>query len=75
MTHGPVLCQIKIPNTGDFQKWTNVSAPINAVTGEHSVYLTFPWRARPALRHSVFRIDAGRADSAGSHGPIEVTYA
>ncbi len=38
---GPLVCELKIPNTGDFQKWTDVSAPIISVEGEHTLYLLF----------------------------------
>lgn len=38
---GPLACTLKVPHTGDWQKWKNVSAPLAGITGEHSIFLTF----------------------------------
>lgn len=38
---GPLACTLKVPHTGNWQKWKNVSAPLTGVTGEHSIFLTF----------------------------------
>jgi beta-glucosidase len=73
--NGPVLCQIKIPNTGDFQKWTNVSAPISAVTGEHSVYILFLGEPGPLFGIQHFELTPAAPIAPITSGPIEVTYA
>jgi beta-glucosidase len=72
---GPVLCQIKIPNTGDFQKWTNVSAPISGVVGVHSVYLLFLGEPGPLFGIQYFELTPAMPISPTATGPIEVTYA
>ncbi|MGH8022479.1 MAG: glycoside hydrolase family 3 C-terminal domain-containing protein, partial [Limisphaerales bacterium] len=38
---GPLACTLTVPNTGGWQKWKNVSAPLSGVTGEHSIFLKF----------------------------------
>jgi beta-glucosidase len=73
--NGPVLCQIKIPNTGEFQKWANVSAPISAVTGVHSVYLLFLGEPGPLFGIQYFELTPASPIAPESRGPIEVTYA
>ena len=72
---GPVLCQIKIPNTGDFQKWTNVSAPIGAFTGEHSVYILFLGEPGPLFGFQYFELTPVSPIAAPTNGPVEIRYA
>ena len=38
---GPIACTLTVPNTGDWQKWIDVSAPLTGITGEHSIFLKF----------------------------------
>lgn len=38
---GPLACTLKVPHTGDWQKWRNVKAPLSGITGEHSIFLRF----------------------------------
>jgi beta-glucosidase len=38
---GPLACALTVPHTGDWQKWTDVSAPLSDVAGEHSIFLKF----------------------------------
>jgi beta-glucosidase len=73
--NGPIVCQIKIPNTGDFQKWTHVSAPISPVTGEHSVYILFVGEPGPLFGIQYFELTPSAPIVAAANGPIEVTYA
>ncbi len=73
--NGPVLCQIKIPNTGDFQKWTNISAPINSVTGEHTIYLLFLGEPGPLFGFQYFEFTPASPIHPETLGPIEVVYA
>ena len=72
---GPVLCQIKIPSTGDFQKWTDVSAPIAAVSGVHTVYLLFLGEPGPLFGIQSFELTPASPIELESSGPIEVTHA
>jgi len=73
--NGPVVCQIKIPNTGDFQKWTDVSAPIQAVTGVHSVYILFLGEPGPLFGIQYFELTPAATIATESNGPVEVAYA
>ena len=73
--NGPVLCQIKIPNTGDFQKWTNVSAPISTVTGEHSVYILFIGEPGPLFGIQHFELTPAAPIAPAANEPVEITYA
>lgn len=74
-TDGPVLCQIKIPNTGSFQKWTDVSAPISGVTGEHSVYLLFLGEPGPLFCIQHFELTPAAPIVQADNEPVQVTYA
>lgn len=38
---GPLACTLTVPPTGDWQKWTNVSAALSGISGEHSIFLKF----------------------------------
>jgi beta-glucosidase len=38
---GPLACTLKVPSTGGWQKWINVSAPLAGINGEHSIFLKF----------------------------------
>ena len=38
---GPLVSKLAVPNTGGWQKWVNIRAPITPVTGELTVYLRF----------------------------------
>ncbi|HTV43483.1 MAG TPA: glycoside hydrolase family 3 C-terminal domain-containing protein [Candidatus Sulfotelmatobacter sp.] len=38
---GPLACTLTVPNTGDWQKWTDVTAPLSGIAGEHSIFLKF----------------------------------
>jgi beta-glucosidase len=72
---GPVVCQIKIPNTGNFQKWTNVTAPIGPIEGVHTIYLLFLGEPGPlfGIQHFEFTPVAPIAPMAND--PVEVIYA
>ncbi len=73
--NGPVLCQIKIPNTGDFQKWTNVSAPTGVVRGEHSVYILFLGEPGPLFGIQYFELTPAAPIAPAINDPVEVDYA
>ena len=38
---GPLACTLTVPKTGGWQKWVNVYAPLNDISGEHSIFLKF----------------------------------
>ncbi len=71
---GPALCQIKIPNTTDFQKWANVSAPIQQTAGEHTLYLLFLGEPGPLFGFQHFELTPAAPVAPQAPGPIEVTY-
>lgn len=72
---GPVLCQLKIPNTGGFQKWTNVSAPITHIDGEHTLYLLFLGENGPLFGIQYFECTPAAPVAPQTFGPIEIIYA
>ena len=39
--NGPQIAELTVPRTGGWQRWTTISVPISAVTGEHSVVFRF----------------------------------
>lgn len=38
---GPLVCTLRVPGTGSWEKWINVSAPLTEISGEHSIFLRF----------------------------------
>jgi beta-glucosidase len=38
---GPVACTLTVPHTGAWQNWTNVTASLENISGEHSVFMRF----------------------------------
>ncbi|HTR42201.1 MAG TPA: glycoside hydrolase family 3 C-terminal domain-containing protein [Pseudomonadales bacterium] len=38
---GPLACTLTVPHTGEWQNWTNVTAPLENISGEHSVFMRF----------------------------------
>lgn len=72
---GPVLCQINIPNTGDFQKWTDISAPIDHTEGDHTLYLLYLGEPGPLFGLQRFELTPAAPIVSQNHGPIEITYA
>ncbi len=38
---GPMACSVKVPRTGDWQRWTDVSASLGDISGEHSIFMSF----------------------------------
>jgi beta-glucosidase len=38
---GPLACTFTVPSTGDWNKLVDVTAPLNGITGIHTVYLVF----------------------------------
>jgi beta-glucosidase len=72
---GQVVSQLKIPNTGEFQKWANVSAPITHTDGEHTLYLLFLGEPGPLFGIQYFELTPAAPVQSKAHGAIEVTYA
>jgi beta-glucosidase len=72
---GPVVCQIKIPNTGNFQKWTDVTAPIGPIEGEHTIYLLFLGEPGPLFGIQHFEFTPAALIAPVANGPVEVLYA
>ncbi|HUZ06445.1 MAG TPA: glycoside hydrolase family 3 C-terminal domain-containing protein [Candidatus Paceibacterota bacterium] len=38
---GPLACTLTVPQTGGWQNWVNVTAPLTGISGEHSVFMKF----------------------------------
>ncbi len=72
---GPVVCQVKIPNTGDFQKWASVSTSIRPVYGEHTVYLLFLGEPGPLFGIRYFEFTPAKPVAPPMDETVEVSYA
>jgi beta-glucosidase len=72
---GPVVCTIKIPNTGDFQKWTNVAAAVGPIEGVRTVYLLFLGEPGPLFGIQSFEFTPASPTATTPEGPVEVIYA
>jgi beta-glucosidase len=38
---GPLACTLDVSRTGNWQKWKDVTAPLNGISGEHDIFLKF----------------------------------
>jgi beta-glucosidase len=72
---GPVLCQIKIPNTGNFQKWADITSSISHVEGVHTLYLLYLGEPGPLFGLRYFELTPAQTVPPQNRGPVEVLYA
>ncbi len=72
---GPLVSKVKVPNTGGWQNWQDVSAPLKPVNGEHTIYLRFVGRERDLFNIQSFRLTPEISVPTSAHGPAQVTYA
>ena len=75
---GPLVSKAKVFNTGGWQKWATVSAPLQPVNGEHTVYLRFGGERGKMLflfNLESFEFSPESPVPAPEPGPIEVAYA
>jgi len=72
---GPLVSKLAVSNTGDWQKWVNISAPITPATGEHAVYLRFTGGVGKLFNLQSFRLTPAMPFAGQSDAATKVTYA
>lgn len=72
---GPLVSKLNVPNTGAWENWVNVSGPIEAIHGEHTVFLSFVGGSERLFVFESFRLTPEQpfADQAGA--AARVAYA
>ena len=61
--NGPNIATLKVPNTGGWQSWDTVSAPISGITGKHKVFFKFTGNGRKGLCNlEWFQLQAVKAE-------------
>ncbi len=72
---GPVVAKVGVTNTDGWQKWANVSAPLQSVTGAHSVFLHFVGGSGLLFSLESFSLTPERPAPPPPPGTLEVIYA
>jgi beta-glucosidase len=72
---GPVIATLKIANTGGWQTWVNVNAPMTTVTGEHEVYLRFVGDPGKLFNLESFHLTPAKPFAGQASAATQVTYA
>ena len=74
---GPLLSKLEVFNTGGWQEWATVSAPLKPLEGEHTIYLRFTGALGnvPMFYLQSFELAPKSPVPAPAPGPIEVAYA
>jgi beta-glucosidase len=72
---GPLISTLKIANTGGWQNWVNVNAPMSAVTGEHEVYLRFVGGTGRLFNLQSFHLTPAKPFAGQASAATKVTYA
>ena len=66
---------LTVPNTGGWQNWVNISAPITPVNGEHAVYLRFVGGAGKLFNLQSFHLTPAKPFAGQANAATKVTYA
>ncbi len=72
---GPLVATLKVSNTGGWQKWEDVSAPLKPVKGEHSIYLHFTGGQGKLLNLQSFNLTPTSPFAGHVKGSVKVGYA
>ena len=72
---GPLVCKLTIKGTGHWQTWTNVSAPIAQIQGEHTVYLRFVGNHPNLFNVQSFSLTPASPVPQPAHSGVNVIYA
>lgn len=73
--NGPQIAEMTVPNTSDWQHWVDVSSPIKASGGVHTVYLTFAGGEGQLFSFESFRLTPITPFDEPASGSIRVAYA
>jgi len=72
---GPLAAKLSIPNTGGWQQWVNVHAPLTPVTGERTVYLRFLGDSGNLFNLQSFDLTPAKLFAGQGNAATQVTYA
>lgn len=72
---GAPIAKLQVANTGDWEKWVDVTAAIPPITGEHQVLLKFIGGAGQLFTLRLFNLLPAPPFASQNHGAIEVAYA
>lgn len=72
---GPLVCKLSIKGTGHWQTWTNVSASIAPIHGEHKVYLRFAGDHPNLFNVQSFSLTPASPVPQPAHPGVDITYA
>lgn len=72
---GPLLCQLKIPNTGGWQTWIDVSAPVASTKGQHTVYLLSSGPSGHSFSVQSFHLTPAPPASDPAQGSTQIVHA
>ncbi|MGC9261149.1 MAG: glycoside hydrolase family 3 C-terminal domain-containing protein [Phycisphaerae bacterium] len=61
---GPIIATLRVPDTGGWQKWTGVSAPIGTVRGKHKLFFTFSGKGSAICNMEWFQLQPVKPTSA-----------
>lgn len=62
--NGTVIATLKVPDTGGWQKWADVSTPIGAVRGRHKLFFTFSGNGSAICNMEWFQLQPVKPTSA-----------
>lgn len=72
---GPLVSKLIVFNTGAWENFVNVSAPITAVSGEHTVYMRFVGGSGKLFTLQSFNLTPVRPFAGQPNAATKVTYA
>jgi beta-glucosidase len=72
---GPLVSKLAVSNTGGWQTWVSVSAPITPVKGEHTVYLHFVGGAGQLFNFLLFNLTPAARFAGQANAATKLTYA
>jgi beta-glucosidase len=72
---GPLVLKLGVSNTGDWQKWVNISVPITPAKGEHAVYLRFRGGEGKLFNLQSFHLTPAIPFAGQPNAATKVTYA
>ena len=72
---GPLVSTLKVPNTGGWQNWVNVSAPLTPTSGEHTIYLRFAGGPGKLFNFQSFNLTPARPFAGQANAATKVGYA
>ncbi len=71
---GPLACTLTVPKTKSWQSWVNVFAPLNDITGEHSIFLKFNGTGRYLLNVERLQLNPIAQATPTTAGGTEIVF-